>query len=82
MEGKILPAPAVAGILRDNFVEVRLHCDLGSNAKANKALQLELANSLALPIFVIMDPESREVLKIHEGLAFAGDFAEFLASAN
>jgi len=81
MEGKVLPVPAVAGILRDSFVEVRLHCDLGSKAKVNKALQLELANSLALPIFVVMDPKSTEVLAIHEGLAFANDFAEFLASA-
>lgn len=80
MEGKILPVPAVAGILKSSYVEVRLHCDLGSKAKANKALQLELTQSLALPIFVIMDPYTREVLGIHEGLAFAGDFAGFLGS--
>ena len=81
MEGKILPAPAVAGILKSGFVEVRLHCDLGSHAAANKALQLELTNNLALPIFVVMDPDTRKVLRVHAGVAFAADFAEFLLPA-
>ena len=81
MEGKILPAPATAGELKQHFVEARLHCDLGPNAKANKAIQERLTGSIALPIYAVVDPGTEEVLGLQEGLAFADDFVAFLQGA-
>lgn len=89
MEGKVLPAAAVAAELSKNFVEVRLHADLGPKAEANHALQQELTGTITLPTFVILDPTKIQVggalpkpMATHEGLAFAEDFLAFLRSAH
>mgnify|MGYP003384304006 CR=1 FL=1 len=81
MEGKVLPSPAVAAELTSNFIEARLHADLGSYAKTAQALREELTGSVALPIYVVMDPETGEVGGILEGLRFAPDFQDFLTES-
>ena len=81
MEGTVLPTPAVAGVLKSDFVEARLHCDLGGNAEANKAIQERITGSFALPIYAILDPTTEEVLGVKEGFSLKEDFAAFLRSA-
>jgi hypothetical protein len=81
MEGTILPTPAVAGVLNSSFVEARLHCDLGSNADANKAIQERLTGSIALPIYAVIDPATEEVLGTQAGFTLKDDFVAFLRSA-
>ena len=80
MEGKVLPTPAVAGVLNSNYVEARLHCDLGEHAEANKVIQERLTGSIALPIYAIVDPNTEKVLALKEGFALKDDFAAFLRS--
>jgi hypothetical protein len=81
MEGTVLPTPAVAGVLKTDFVEARLHCDLGTHAEANKAIQDRLTGSIALPIYAIVDPATEQVLAVKEGFSLKDDFVAFLRSA-
>lgn len=81
MEGTVLPAPAVAGVLKSDYVEARLHCDLGEHAEENKRIQDRLTGSIALPIYAIYDPVTEEVLGVKEGFSLKDDFAAFLRSA-
>ena len=81
MEGNVLPAPAVAGVLKERYVEARLHCDMGASAEANKAIQQRLTQSIALPIYAVIDPGSEERLGLQEGLTLKDDFAAFLREA-
>ena len=80
MEGTVLPTPAVAGVLKSDFVEARLHCDLGEHAEANKVIQDRLTGSIALPIYAIVDPVTEKVLGVKEGFSLKEDFAAFLRS--
>lgn len=55
MEKNVFTAPAVAEVLT-GMIEARLHTDGGDASSArNKALQLELTNSVATPIYVVQD---------------------------
>ncbi|MFT7679769.1 MAG: hypothetical protein ACI8QC_003774 [Planctomycetota bacterium] len=81
MEGKVFPSPAVAAELTSHFIEARLHADFGSYAETVKALREEMTGSVALPIYVVMDPETGEVGGILEGLRFAPDFKDFLTES-
>ena len=81
MEGRILPSPAVAGELRNYFIEARLHADMGSYAETAKALREKLTGSVALPIYVVMDPETGEIGGILEGLRLAPAFKDFLTES-
>ncbi|MBT3340390.1 MAG: hypothetical protein HOM34_06630 [Planctomycetes bacterium] len=68
MEEKIFPLAAVAAEL-DFFVEARLHTD-GADAEKvakYKAMQLEMANSYANPIYVVVDPQSGDVVGLQQG---------------
>ncbi|HED66534.1 MAG TPA: hypothetical protein ENJ09_13390 [Planctomycetes bacterium] len=64
METRILPAPAVAGILANDYIEARLHTDAYDPEREaeNQALQLELEGSVGLPFYLVMDPSTEEVL--------------------
>lgn len=81
MEGTVLPTPAVAGVLKPDFVEARLHCDLGEHAEANKVIQDRLTGSIALPVYAVVDPVTEKVLGVKEGFSLKEDFAAFLRSA-
>ena len=81
MEGSVLPAPAVAGVLKEKYVEARLHCDMGGSAQANKAIQQRLTQSIALPIYAVIDPATEERLGLQEGFALKDDFAAFLRTS-
>lgn len=55
MEHKVLSRPAVQSEL-ERFVPVRLYTDGGPDKKRNQELAKDLAGSLALPLYVILDP--------------------------
>lgn len=78
MEESVFPAPAVAGILKEGFIEARLHTDGGPREKENVALQMELGGSRATPIYVIIDPKSGKKLRVRAGWMSPATFAAFL----
>jgi hypothetical protein len=78
MEKTVLPLPAVAGKLREGFIEARLHFDKGPRIEENKQLQIELGKSRANPIYVIYDPVKREALRKKAGLVLEEAFLLFL----
>lgn len=74
----MFPLPAVAGKLREGFIEARLHFDKGPRQEENIELQLELGKSRANPIYVIYDPVTRQPLRKKSGRLSAEDFLLFL----
>lgn len=54
----MFPQPAVAAAL-SNYVEARYHTD----DDVTKAVQLEIAGTLTQPTFVIVDPNTMEVIR-------------------
>jgi hypothetical protein len=82
MEEKIFRLPDVGRILRESYVEARLHTDGTAHIERIRELQTELTGSVATPIYVVQDPGSRAVLGVFEGATFDGrEFAGFLAQA-
>lgn len=81
MEEKIFPRPAVAAELKRNFIEARLHTDGGPAVQRNKDLQRELTRSVALPYYVVVDPESGAPLRKKAGLLSEAVFLELLQGA-
>ncbi len=82
MEEKIFPLAAVAAEL-DYFVEARLHTDGADAEKVArfKAMQLEMANSYANPIYVVLDPQTGEVVGLQQGAEMEpAKFATWLKS--
>lgn len=77
MEEKVFHRAAVAAQL-DNYIEARLHTDQGAPAARWRELIQELAQTLANPTYVIVDPRDDEVLGIFEGGAVLND-APFIA---
>lgn len=70
MEGTVFRAPEVSGIMKEHLIEARLHCDTQSTLSAeqfatNQKIQADLAGSLALPYFVVVDPKTGEVVAEH-----------------
>jgi len=81
MENKILPSPAVAGVLNQSYVETRLHTDGEANIDRIRELQKELAGSVATPIYVLLDPKTGERKGQFKGSTFDEEaFAAFLKS--
>lgn len=78
METTVFPLPAVAGELREHYIEARLHFDKGPRTEENLNLQLELGGSRANPIYVLYDPVKRE--RLHRKAGYMGEekFLEFL----
>lgn len=78
MEGKTFSSPAVAGELESNFIEARLHADIGAYAKRAQELRDEFTDSVALPIFVVIDPATGEIGGEIAGFQLPGTFSAFL----
>jgi hypothetical protein len=76
MEEGIFPRPAVAGEL-GKLIEARLHYD-GARKKEVKTLQRDLAHTYAAPVYLILDPQARAILRRHDGVAGEQEFVEFL----
>lgn len=79
MEKKVFIRPAVAGRLQQGFVEARLHND-GDHKVRIKAMQQEMTGSLATPVYLVLDPETGEVLARQYGPTLSSDqpFIDFL----
>ena len=80
MEGSVFPAPAVAGVLREGYIEARLHTDRKGKDDARKALQVEMTNDYSNPIYVLFDPVTSKEIARRAGYVFEKDFVEFLKS--
>lgn len=68
MEEKVFYRPAVAGEL-SRMVEARLHADHPDREYKSTVLarQREMANTLAMPTYVMIDPEDERVIGVHVG---------------
>lgn len=80
MEEKIFPRPAVAAEL-EKYVEARLHTDGGPRERENQELQKRLGGSVALPLYVIVDPATEAVVRKTAGLKPGDTFVPFLDPA-
>ena len=76
MEETIFPKPAVAGELA-KIVEARLHYD-GERKREINALQRTMVQSIAAPIYVIVDPKTGAILRRHDGYATEKQYLELL----
>ena len=82
MEEDIFPRSAVADVLKKGFIEARLHNDGGPKMDETRARQKEMTNSVATPIYVIVDPKSGAKLRIRAGYMGEGTLLEFLRGGN
>ena len=83
MEENFFPLPAVAGLLKD-MVEARLHNDgpIEEIKERVQSLQQELTQSIATPIYLVMDPKTGSILGRRDGSLFDEEgFADFLRKA-
>lgn len=78
MEEKVFPAGAVAPVLEESFIEVRLHTDGETNLDRILELQQELTQSVSNPYYVLQEPELFEVLNKLGGATTEGRFRDFL----
>ena len=79
LEGRVFSDETIDLMLRDNFVEVRLHTDGDSGGRKdfNLELQKKLATSRANPWLVVVDPKDGS--KIAEtGFMYEEGMLEFL----
>ena len=67
MEETVLPLPAVAEAL-EAFIPVQLHTDgLDEKSKFNAKLQREKFGTIAIPLYVLLSPDGKELARL-EGL--------------
>ena len=87
MENNIFLRPAVAEIMKKNFVEARHHTDIQNTLTeaqfaANRKLQEEIATTKANPFFVVVDPKTGKKIGEHAlsggPNAWEGNWIEFL----
>src|SRR5512134_3460531 len=87
MENNIFLRPAVAEIMKENFVEARHHTDIQNTLTeaqfaANRKLQEEIAITKANPYFVVVDPKTGKKIAEHAlsggPNAWEGNWIEFL----
>ena len=73
--------PSLLEELDTGFVEARLHTD-GKRGEELTDFQEKLARSIATPLYLILDPDTEEVLAGPlGGVVSVGTFREFLESA-
>ncbi|TVQ64778.1 MAG: hypothetical protein EA360_11560 [Balneolaceae bacterium] len=77
MESTVFP---LANIMErfDQMERVKLYTDGGQRAAENQRFQFELTGTVALPTYVILDPESGRVLDQLIGFTRAQEFERFL----
>jgi len=78
MEESVFPQPAVGGVLKEKFIEARLHNDGGPKKQQNVQRQKDLAGTVTTPVYVIVDPKTGEKLRLFEGPTTPLKFIEFL----
>ena len=75
MERNVFAERSVFDTFREKFILVQLYTDGGENAERNQALQIDRFRTMALPYYVILNPQN-EVLAKHAGITSTP--AEFL----
>ena len=69
-------------MLEDHYIEARLHTDGEKNIDRILELQKELAESVATPFYLVVEPKSgRKVGGTEAGIVTEGGFSEFLSAA-
>lgn len=85
MEGKIFRLPTVGGLLRERYVEARLHNDDHEHPELIEKitrLQDEMVKNRATPYFLVIDPATGKKLGVHPGPdLFGSEFFRFLQKA-
>jgi thiol:disulfide interchange protein len=82
MEKNVFAQPEVLERFRKEFILVQLYTDGGPDAEANQQLQIERFNTVALPLYVVLD-EQDQVLARHAGiLKPAAAFLKFLGGSS
>ena len=78
MEENIFPLPEVSGVLT-NLIEARLHTDRPGIENYDRIIELQerFTGTRSLPIYLVIDPDTEEVLARHNGATF--DPAVFIA---
>ncbi len=78
MEKQVFRKPAVAGVLKKNFVEARLHMDNPDKPVLARSVKVRtrFGVGVATPTFVVVDPGTGKVVIKHEG--WIPDEKEFL----
>lgn len=77
MESTVFPKQHI--VERFNQMQkVKLYTDGGADADKNQTLQFEMTGTLALPTYVIMDPESEKILDQLIGFTRDENFQQFL----
>lgn len=78
MEKSVFAKPEVLKVFQEEFVLAQLYTDGGSFQEANRELQMQLFNTLALPFYVVLNASDQEI-KRHAGIIpDPKDFLTFL----
>ena len=77
MESTVFPKKNIVERF-DQLLKVKLYTDGGADADKNQTLQFSMTGTLALPTYVIMDPESEQILDQLIGYTRAENFQLFL----
>ena len=78
MEKSVFAKPEVLKVFQEEFVLAQLYTDGGSFQEANRELQMERFNTLALPFYVVLNASDQEI-KRHAGIIpDPKDFLTFL----
>ena len=82
-EEKVFPSAKISGLLKERFIEARLHFDGETNTDRILELQQELAHSVATPLYMVLDPKTSRVLggPLTPGVTSVDAFHEFLNDA-
>ena len=78
MERGPLQDKRIRSLLAEKFVEVWLHTDGKVHGPKFRELQLGFLGNNALPYWVIVDPETLEVLRTREYTDVPEEFLDFL----
>lgn len=78
MEANVFPKPAVASMLRERFVLLRLYTDDQEVGPDLQRYQLQLTGTVALPTYAVVDPRDETLLARSTGLSTPAKFLAFL----
>ena len=67
MEKSVFAKPEVLELFQKKFVLAQLYTDGGSFQEANRELQMERFNTLALPFYVVLNSNDQEIRR-HAGI--------------
>ena len=80
MEDSVFLEPAVAALMKKHVIEARLHTDGSTNIDQLLELQQAMTNSVANPVYLVVDPDTGETLSRRDGATLQDDqpFIDFL----